>query len=345
MPDSKKLSREANLPLQVTHFQRYQAVNRYSVEGYFDRVRDHLGETITARKHSLKFLSRGFLRRLFNMLEARFQRSDINHITGDVHFLALALPPQQTILTVLDCQVLERLTGWKHWIIKTFWYTLPIRRTKYITAISEETKRQVLALVDIPEDRITVIPVSISPLFRPCPREFNSVKPTILQVGTKANKNLPRVAAALEGISCQLEIVGPLSPSDTAVLDQHCVSYRSHTGLSDEDVMQLYHDSDLVCFASTHEGFGMPIVEAQTMERICITSNCSSMPEVAGQGAVFVDPFNIASIRDGVLRVQNDAELRQKVISAGRINRQRFQPEQIGAAFRQLYERVGHEQT
>ena len=69
------------------------------------------------------------------------------------------------------------------------------------------------------------------------------------------------------------------------------------------------------------------------------------MPEVAGEGAVFVDPFNIASIRDGVLRVQNDAELRQKVISAGRINRQRFQPEQIGAAFRQLYERVGHEQT
>ena len=345
MPDNQKQPGDTSLPVQVTHFQRRQPANRYSVEGYFDRVRDHLGDTIAARKYSLRFLSRGFLRRLFNMLEARFQRSDINHITGDVHFLALALPGKRTVLTVLDCQVLERLTGWKHWIIKTFWYTLPIRRAKYITAISEETKRQVLALVDIPEDRITVIPVSISPLFRPCPREFNSVKPTILQVGTKANKNLHRVAEALKDISCQFEIIGPLSPADIEVLEQNGICYRSHTDLSDKDVVRLYQDSDLICFASTHEGFGMPIVEAQTIERICVTSNCSSMPEVAGQGAVFVDPFDVASIRDGILRAQNDAELREKVISAGKTNRQRFQPEQIAAAFQQLYKRICREQA
>ena len=114
-------------------------------------------------------------------------------------------------------------------------------------------------------------------------------KPVVLQVGTGWNKNVERVAEALRGTACRLEIVGSLSETQRTALHGSGVPFRELGRVGDEELVAAYHRCDLLIFASVYEGFGMPIVEAQAVGRVVITSNCSSMPEAAGDGALLVD--------------------------------------------------------
>ena len=76
------------------------------------------------------------------------------------------------------------------------------------------------------------------------------------------------------------------------------ISYTEQWGLSDQEILQHYRDCDMVVFASTYEGFGMPIIEGNATGRPVVTSNICSMPEVAGAAACLVDPFDCSSIRE-----------------------------------------------
>jgi len=91
---------------------------------------------------------------------------------------------------------------------------------------------------------------------------------------------------------------------------------------------------------STQEGFGMPILEAQATGRVVLTSNCSSMPDVAGNGALFVDPFSEESIRQGLEKLCTDANLRDELITKGFENTQRFLPEEVAKKYLALYRRL-----
>ena len=121
------------------------------------------------------------------------------------------------------------------------------------------------------------------------------------------------------------------------------VDYSVVEALTLSEIVEEYQQADIVTLVSTNEGFGMPIVEAQWMERVVITSSVSSMPEVAGNGALFVNPFDVADIRAGLLRLMEDAELRSSLIEQGRINRARFEAEKVSAQYAELYRRVFEE--
>ena len=84
----------------------------------------------------------------------------------------------------------------------------------------------------------------------------------------------------------------------------------------------------------------MPIIEGQKVGRPVVTSNTSSMPEVAGDGAVLVDPYSISSIRSGFERIIADSSFRNKLIEKGRINAERFQIEQIADQYLALYRKL-----
>jgi glycosyltransferase involved in cell wall biosynthesis len=87
----------------------------------------------------------------------------------------------------------------------------------------------------------------------------------------------------------------------------------------------------------------MPILEAQTVGRPVVTSNLSSMPEVAGTAACLVDPLSVASIREGVQRVIQDAPYREGLIAAGFENVKRFQAETVARAYGEVYEGMKNE--
>jgi glycosyltransferase involved in cell wall biosynthesis len=284
--------------------------------------------------------SKGILRRIANIVWAARNQGDVNHITGDVHYLALGLARRRTILTIHDCHALERLSGWKRWLLRVFWYALPIRRAAIVTVISEETKRQISHHVAGYDEKIEIVPNAVAPVFEPCPRSFRADCPHILQIGTKPNKNLPRLIQALHGIKCHLTIVGPVDSDLRERLDQSGVSYKVLGRLDEAQMFREYCECDLVTFVSTYEGFGMPIVEAQSVERAVVTSNCSSMPEVAGAGACLVDPFNVNSIRHGIERVINDRDFREAIIERGRENRQRFALAEVARRYIELYKRL-----
>jgi glycosyltransferase involved in cell wall biosynthesis len=321
----------------VLQLQRQPTAAFFSIEGYFERVRTALCRRVTLSVFLLPRISRGLWPRLLNLWAAWQQRAALCHVTGDVHYVCLVLKRSHCLLTVHDCQILHRLQGWRRAVLKLFWYTLPVRNAARITVNSAETKRQLLREVQYPPERIHVIPVSVSELFQPDSRDFNTQCPRILQIGTKANKNVPRLLQALQGLNCHLDIVGPVSDQLQELLDGSGVPWTGWGRLSDQQLLERYRQADVVAFVSTEEGFGMPIVEAQWVERVCVTSNCSSMPEVAGDAACLVDPFDVQSIRAGFQRVFSDADLRDTLIARGRINRQRFDAGRIAEQFLEVY--------
>jgi glycosyltransferase involved in cell wall biosynthesis len=330
--------------VRIVHVQRRPQPAQFSVEGYFHRVRQCLASVGAATELLiLPAFSTGIWNRLKNLLAAARCRRQLCHVTGDVHYAVLLLRRNQTVLTVLDCEILHRLKGLRRFVLKLFWFRWPLQKVSRVTVISLETQRQLIKEVNFPVERIHVIPVSVSPLFVPVEATFRSDCPRILQVGTKANKNVPRLVQALQGLPCHLDLVGPISDSLTNLLNACQIQYTAWGRLSDEQLVERYQQADIIAFVSTHEGFGMPIVEAQCVERVCVTSNCSSMPEVAGDAACLVDPFDVQSIRAGFQRVIQDAAYREQLIAAGRVNRQRFDAQLIARQFLEVYQLVAAE--
>jgi glycosyltransferase involved in cell wall biosynthesis len=180
----------------------------------------------------------------------------------------------------------------------------------------------------------------VDPACTPDPRPFHSECPRILHVGTKRNKNLDRAVEALCGLPCTLDVVGSLDDRQLALLSGSGVSWENGMDLSWEEMRDRYRSCDMLLFPSTFEGFGLPILEAQAMGRPVVTSRASSMPEVAGDGACLVDPFNVASIREGVLRVIRDREYREVLVRKGFENVERFRPEAVARMYMDVYEEV-----
>jgi len=327
--------------MRVVHFHRKPFQNYHSIEGLFDCLRAEMtAKGVDVEKREIPWYSNGVLPRIRSVLWAWRNQGDVNHITGDVHFLALGLAKKRTILTVHDLTILSRKKGVSRFLLKTFWFDLPVKRVAVVTVISEATKKDLLAQCNVPEENVVVIPDAVSPVYQPCAKAFNAESPEILQVGASETKNLGRLFAALEGIPCRLHLVGYPSNDDLKQLRARGISHRISSNLSEIEMYRAYCDADIVTLVSTKEGFGMPILEAQWVERPVVTSNCSSMPEVAGGGACLVDPLDITSIRSGIQRVMMDDTYRTSLVNAGRDNRRRYSLSRVAAEYASLYRRT-----
>lgn len=328
--------------MTVVYFNRKRELsNHYSLEEYFSVVRGLLPPTVESRVATSTHGSRGVWRRLYNAAEAVPRQGDVNHITGDAQYLTLVLSRRRTILTIADCGFEQRPPGLRRALVRLLWYTLPVRRATAITVISEFTRDRLLATVRCDAAKVRVIPVCISPAFTASPKTEWPARPTVLQIGTAPNKNLDRLASALSGLNCRLRVIGDLSDAQRRTLAANSVEYSTASHLSLDQMVDEYRRTDIVTLASTYEGFGMPIVEANASGRPVLTSQVASMPEVAGDAALLVDPLSVASIRAGLTRLLTDAALRATLVERGFVNARRFDRQLIAQAFATLYEEVG----
>lgn len=314
---------------------------RFSIEAISASIRANLPKYIRQKMHVVPFVSRGLFPRIGIGLFCFLYRGRVNHITGDIHFAALFMPGSRTVLTINDLVALHDLTGLKRIILWLFWYQLPALWVQRIIVISAFIRDELLQYC--PSVKATKVRVIHVPLVRAhgySPRHFNDRCPTILLIGTKKNKNIERMARALDGLPCKVNIVGELDKAQSTLLQSLSINYANCTDISDDALYQLYVECDIVLFCSTYEGFGMPIIEAQSVGRVVITSNICSMPEVGGNGACYVDPYDIAKIRSAVEKVCSDARYRETLIEAGRRNIGRFSPQIIASQYADVYAEV-----
>jgi len=303
-----------------------------SIENVFDT----LLPLLKLQKVELPYPSRGLIFRIKNILFLSKKANSLIHVTGYDHYL-LWRPFRNSILTIHDLEALKRKSGIKYWFFKKLWFDIPISNATIVTTISEFSKNEINSIGNY-KTPIVVIP---NPLCLPLilkEKQFNTKNVRVLQLGVKENKNIFRLIKALEGLNCTLVIVG--SPSDSLVkeLDRSRLVFEIKMNLSNEEVILEYYKCDIVTLVSTYEGFGLPIIEAQAVGRPVITSNVASMPEVAGDGALLVDPYNITAIREGIVRLINDDNLREGLIDNGLDNVKRFQPDRIASQYLELYQ-------
>ena len=277
---------------------------------------------------------------LRNLSKYKPSPADIYHITGHVHYIALVLPRDSTVLTVHDLRILQIRKGLRRAFLKKLLFDWPVRRLQWVTTISEKTKKDLVEMTGVDPKKIRVIANPLPDDYVSDPKPFIDPSPVLLQVGTAPHKNLERVAHAVAGLDCRLRIVGELSIEQCELLEQLDLSYSNVTDLDSHGMHREYQDADIVIFCSLFEGFGLPIIEAQAVGRPVITSSIPPMNEVAGEGALSVDPENEQQMREAVERLVRDSELRGSLVEKGYLNAEKFRLGRITAQYAELYREV-----
>lgn len=328
--------------IKVTYYFRKRLPIYHSIEELFTTIKAALSSEIQVKNTQMPRTSNGFSDILKNILFAHKHQSAVNHITGDVHYIALLLKKRKTILTIHDLDsIRKRKNPIKQLILKLLWFQLPLKKVRYVTVISEFTKQQLLEYVNFPEHRIKVIPNCVSEQIRYTPpKKFSKDYPRILHIGTTANKNLPNLLKALKGIPCHLTIIGVNIEVYEHHLEAAGVDYENYSNQTYQQIIEHYQKCDIVSFISLYEGFGLPIIEAQATGRPVITSNRAPMNEVAGNSALLVNPEDVSEMRKGILQLIENKELRNELIQKGTKNVQRFKATTVAAQYADLYREI-----
>jgi glycosyltransferase involved in cell wall biosynthesis len=277
---------------------------------------------------------------LANFRAIRKVKADIYHVTGDVHYLVLGLPAKKTILTVHDCVFMYRTSGLKRWFLQYMFLKWPVRHCRIITTISEKTRQDIIRFTGCRPAKVVVVPNPVDEHFYYSEKRFNKKLPVLLFVGTAAHKNLARAIEAIKGISCILDIIGKVPPEQIRAMEEYNISYRENINISNEELARKYADCDVLLFPTTFEGFGLPVIEAQKSGRPVITSNISPLKEVAGSGAYLADPYDVVSIRNGIIKMIEDDEYRESTIQKGFENVNQYLPEKITNQYLFYYDQL-----
>lgn len=282
---------------------------------------------------------RALIRNIIGVLRhVRKNNYDLIHITGTEHYLLPFLNRYKTIVTVHD---LGFLTYYRkkiaHSFLKKLLFVYSLKYSKKIVCISHKTKQEVAFYIPSRINDMIVINNPVSEMFSFSEKKFDDKCPRILHIGTLAHKNLDNTILALRTFVCKLVIIGKLNNNQLGLLQDNEIAFENKWNLPDEEILKEYEKCDIVNFPSLYEGFGMPIIEGQTVGRIVVTSNMSPMNEVAGEGAVIVDPYSVESIRMGYVCILNSKTERDMLVLKGRKNAENYNVKSVGSQYRVLY--------
>ena len=323
--------------IRVNYIFRKRGASHNSIEELFQSIIRHLPEEIDANIVELPYEGASLKSICLNIWHVFFLKGII-HITGDVHYIGI-IPFKKTILTIHDANIfsLNKHSAIQQKMLKLLWFVLPAIFVKKITVISEFTKKQLLSIYPKAIKKTEVIYNPVNPILKSEPRSNLPKKPIVLHLGTKEHKNLTNTVKALSNFDCELYIVGHMDQKQLELVNTYSIDYTNFSNIAFDKVKDLYEKCDVVSFLSFYEGFGMPIIEAQKVGRAIITSNQCSIPEIGGDGALFVDPNNIEAISKAFEKVFYQDNFRSELINKGYENVKKFSMYRISTEYCQLY--------
>lgn len=261
------------------------------------------------------------------------------------HVIPLALPPSRlppAVVTIHDL-------GY-HWFPKAHtatqraylnWSTRwSVAVATQVIAVSQATAADITRWTGAPAHKLRVVHEAASALSVPTPELVDAVRgrytlarPYALYVGTiQPRKNLARLLEAyarLPNPGWDLVVAGARGwLSDALYAQAAAAGVAGHIHfpgyVPDAYLPGLLTGATFFCFPSLYEGFGLPVLEAQTLGVPVMAANTSSLPEIAGDAALYVDPTDVDAIAAAMLRLSRDEGLRQRLIAAGHENVKRF---------------------
>ena len=288
----------------------------------------------------------------------RRERPDVFHAP---HYVLPPAVPCRSVVTIHDCIHLmfpQYLPNRAAYVYARASMWMAARRSDLILTVSEASKRDILRFFNVPPEKIVVVYNAIDERFRATPSEEDVARVReryqldhgfVLYVGNiKPHKNLVRLIEAFDALRkggfehLKLLIIGDeiskLPALRRAVHEHKLHKHVRFLGyLPDETLAVLYRLAAVFVFPSLYEGFGLPPLEAMASGTPVVTSNVSSLPEVAGGAAVLVDPYDVRSIVDGITRVLTDPVLAAELRARGIERAREFSWERSVARTRELY--------
>lgn len=220
-----------------------------------------------------------------------------------------------------------------------------------VIVVSQATKKDAMEILGIPENKIRVIyeaaPLDLKPVkdkkkIIEVKKRFKISGDYLLSVATlEPRKNLKRIIQAfclLKTKGLKLVIAGKQGWGDFKGLKSKDVIFTGY--VTRQDLAALYSGALCLVFPSLYEGFGLPILEAMVCNCPVLTSNVSSMPEVAGQAGLLVDPLDIEEIAGGLGEMVNNKNLRQDLVKKGFVQVKKFSWEKTARETLKVYQQA-----
>lgn len=286
---------------------------------------------------------------------------DLFHATDFV--LPPTLPQARSLLTVHDLSFIRVPDAARPSLRRYLEAVVPrsVKRADHVLADSQATKDDLIEIYRTPADKISVLYSAVDGSFGRVTDEMalqevldrHDLKDSnyVLSVGTvQPRKNYSRAIRALsvmrdQGIDLHYAVAGGRgwledemyrSIRETAMEDRvHMLGF-----VPDEDLPALYSGARALLAVSLYEGFGLPVLEAMACGTPVITSNLSSLPEVAGDAGILVDPLDTDAISDAIMRLLTDAALRQQLVAAGFEHVKRFSWASAASQLKSIYDEM-----
>ncbi len=293
-------------------------------------------------------------------------QADIFHIVDqtDAHIVRwLHKAGKSTVVTCHDLVQLiqpEKQSRFPKLSLAIWQYSVnSMRQANQVIAVSSNTAKDINRLLGIPTEQVSVVLNGVEPHFRPLPRHVTDplrqkYLPSpdsicLLNVGgSHQRKNILTVLKVLANLraqgwsTCLWKVGSEFHAEQKAFIEEHQLDPNIiHFGTPDKEVLvSLYNAADILLSPSFYEGFGLTIGEAMACGTTVITSNTSSLPEVAGDAAILVDPTDVKAIVESVIHLTENYQYRKNFIEKGQLRAESFKWETVGEEVARIYERI-----
>lgn len=309
---------------------------------------------------SIQAKNRGF-RYLWEQMVLPFkikaQNLDLIHSFGYVQPLH---PPCASVVTIHDLNFhnLASSMSYQKRSILRFFVTRSAQRADHIITVSEFSKKQIVEILDIPEDKVTVTYNAVRQKeYRPQPFEIVSEKyglrqPYILALSSfSPHKNMASLIKAFailrkrEFRDLHLVVVGH-SPNGKGSLEQLVQDLEIQdavifTGYVEDDVLPtLYAHAEAFVFPSLYEGFGIPVLEAFMYGAPVACSKAAALPEIAGDAACYFNPKNVEEMANVISQILCSGKLRKSLVDRGKEQVAKFTWEETARKTINVYKKV-----